>query len=159
MVFNSQFVISIIVGIQCTWIVIITFLLYRTINHYNRLTKGISHIGLKEVLEHLLNDQEKIKGRVNETERTISDILKQDTFHIQRVGIVRFNPFSDTGGSQSFSLSLLDSADNGIVITSLYARTGNRWYVKEVQGGKGKEVELAKEEQMAIKKAHHADHH
>ena len=38
-------------------------------------------------------------------------------------------------------------------MTSLYARTGNRWYVKEVRSGKGKELELSKEEQSAIKRA------
>jgi hypothetical protein len=40
-------------------------------------------------------------------------------------------------------------------MTSLYARSGNRWYVKEVVGGKGKELALSKEEESVIQKAQH----
>jgi hypothetical protein len=50
-------------------------------------------------------------------------------------------------------MALLDGADNGVVMTSLYGRNGNRWYVKEIHSGKGKNLELSKEEETAIKQA------
>jgi hypothetical protein len=46
---------------------------------------------------------------------------------------------------------MLDKNDNGIVMTSLYARTGNRWYIKYIKAGSGLDVELSKEEKSAIK--------
>ena len=45
---------------------------------------------------------------------------------IQRVGIVRYNPFEDTGGNQSFALALTDAKGDGFVISSLHTRTGTR---------------------------------
>ena len=50
----------------------------------------------------------------------------------QRVGLVRFNPFEDTGGNQSFALALLDAEGNGWVLSSLHARTGTRVYAKPI---------------------------
>ena len=46
----------------------------------------------------------------------------------QRIGLVRFNPFEDTGGNQSFALALLDQAGDGFVVSSLHARAGTRVY-------------------------------
>src|SRR3989344_746999 len=40
----------------------------------------------------------------------------------QHVGVVRFNPFHDAGGDQSFSIAIMDEKKNGIVLSSLYGR-------------------------------------
>ncbi len=135
------------------WLSVLTYVVFRVTRHYNRLTEGISKHSLKEILEHILKTQNNTASRVDTLDRAINALEKDGAFHIQRIGIVRFNPFSDTGGSQSFTLAILDGHDNGLVMTSLYARTGNRWYVKEVRAGKGKELALSKEEQTAIAKA------
>ena len=71
---------------------------------------------------------------------------------IKKVGLVRFNPFGDTGGDQSFCLALLDSHNNGLVISSIHARSGTRFYAKEITGGKPSHV-LSDEEQQAYEKA------
>lgn len=151
MVFNSP--VNFIALFILTWLVVLSFLVFQMISHYNNLTRGATKTGLKEVLDNLLNDQTMTKKRLTESEQEISEMTKLIRTHIQKVGIARYNPFSDTGGSQSFSLVLLDGHDNGIVMTSLYARTGNRWYVKEIRGGKGINLELSKEEALAIRKA------
>jgi hypothetical protein len=71
---------------------------------------------------------------------------------LQRVGLVRFNPFEDTGGNQSFALALLDAEGNGWVLSSLHARTGTRVYAKAVRGGRS-DGALSDEEAAAIKQA------
>ena len=71
--------------------------------------------------------------------------------HIQKVGFVRFNPFPQTGGDQSFSLSLLDENDNGFVLSSLHSRDTTRFYAKTIKNGQGDGYELSKEEKKAIK--------
>ena len=73
--------------------------------------------------------------------------------NIQKIGLLRFNPFKDTGGDQSFVLALLDNNDTGIVISALYSRLGTRWYAKKVAEGKGLEHELSDEEKKAISEA------
>jgi len=153
MVFNTDTVLFVILAVIAIWNVIITFVLFRTVRHYNRLTGTTFKNTLKEVLEAILDAQKVSREEQKKLEKHIEIIEHEAKFHIQRVGLVRFNPFSDTGGSQSFTLALLDGSENGIVMTSLYARTGNRWYVKHVKNGKGVGLELSKEEQAAIVKA------
>jgi hypothetical protein len=153
MVFNGNVVFFLIWIALTIWITILTILLIRMIGHYNRLTKGVSSHSLKEILEEILRTQ---NGLVNEKElikKALHKVAGDGTYHIQKIGLERFNPFSDTGGSQSFTMAILDGHDNGLVMTSLYARTGNRWYVKEVRSGKGKEYDLSKEELRAIHNA------
>jgi hypothetical protein len=53
----------------------------------------------------------------------------------QRVGLVRYNPFEETGGNQSFALALLDAAGDGWVLSSLHARSGTRVYAKAIKAG------------------------
>lgn len=69
--------------------------------------------------------------------------------NIQKVGLVKFNPFNETGGDHSFSLALLDGHKNGIIITSLHTRERTRLYVKDVSSGKAK-IELSEEEKKAL---------
>jgi hypothetical protein len=71
---------------------------------------------------------------------------------LQRVGLIRFNPFEDTGGNQSFAVALLDGDGNGLVLSSLHARTGTRVYAKSVRGGRA-EAALSEEETAALRQA------
>lgn len=71
---------------------------------------------------------------------------------VTKIGIVRFNPFREIGGDQSFSLSLLDEENNGIVMTSHYAIENQRVYAKPIHEGKS-EYMLSKEEREAVESA------
>ncbi|HRY82443.1 MAG TPA: DUF4446 family protein [Candidatus Moranbacteria bacterium] len=70
-------------------------------------------------------------------------------FH--KLGLVRFNPFKDVGGDQSFSLALLNGKNNGLTISSLFTREGARIYSKSITGGKSEKHPLTEEEKEAIK--------
>ncbi len=72
---------------------------------------------------------------------------------IQKVAIIRFNPFDDLGGDQSFSLAMLNSDNDGIVLTSLHNRDNTRVYAKPVKSAKGDNITLSQEEKNAILKA------
>jgi hypothetical protein len=72
---------------------------------------------------------------------------------VHKVGVVRFNPFKDLGGDQSFSVALLDGENSGVVISSLHTREGNRMYSKPIEKGRSVKYPLTDEEQEAIKKA------
>ena len=135
------------------WLIVLSIVTTRMLSHYNRLTRGVTSVGLRDVLESLMKSDQAAQSRFRSIDDSIKLLIQDGARHIQRIGIVRFNPFSDTGGAQSFSLAIVDSGDNGIMMTSLYARNGNRWYVKEIVGGRGKGVELSREEESAIKHA------
>jgi hypothetical protein len=82
-----------------------------------------------------------------------SAVLEADARRaIQRVGLVRFNPFEDTGGNQSFALALIDAVGDGFVLSSLHARTGTRVYAKALTGGRS-DAALSAEEAEAVRLA------
>ena len=68
----------------------------------------------------------------------------------QRLGLVRYNPFEDTGGNQSFALALLDQRGDGVVMSSLHSRTVTRVYGKAIAKGRS-EAALSAEEAEALK--------
>jgi hypothetical protein len=154
MVFNGNGLADIIFFVLIVWLGGLSFIVLRMVRHYNRLTGDGQRAGLKDILEGLMVQEKSLRTEQKALFAALDEIKKDGKLHVQRVGIVRFNPFSDTGGSQSFTLALLDGNGSGLVMTSLYARNGNRWYVKEIISGKGKEMALSKEEQAAIKKAY-----
>ncbi len=69
--------------------------------------------------------------------------LKENS--LQKIGIKRYNPFSDSGPDQSFTISLLDGKNNGIVLTSLHLNESFRVYAKPIKNGKSN-YQLSKEE-------------
>jgi hypothetical protein len=151
MVFNNSIQIIILV-IFTIWLGFISYLVFRVKQHYNQLMAGVKGNTLTSAIDSLMASQQSLAKARSQIEKHIQEIENRAMFHIQEIGIVRFNPFSDTGGSQSFTLALLDGKQNGVVMTSLYARTGNRWYIKQVKEGKGVGLELSKEEESAIQK-------
>lgn len=70
---------------------------------------------------------------------------------LHKIGMVRFNPFNDMGGDQSFAMALLNGKNNGLVISSLYTKEGTRVFSKAIKGGKAEKHPLTKEEEAAIK--------
>lgn len=77
--------------------------------------------------------------------------LSQRSIH--KFGIIRFNPFKDIGGDQSFAIALLDGKDSGITISSLHTREGTRIYAKPITKGESEKYTLTEEEKAAIKTA------
>jgi hypothetical protein len=69
---------------------------------------------------------------------------------IQHIGLVRFNPFDDTGSDQSFVIALLDDRRDGIVLSSLHGRANTRLFAKPVEGGESSHA-LSDEEAQAIR--------
>ena len=72
---------------------------------------------------------------------------------IHKAAMVRFNPFKEVGGDQSFAIALLNGKNNGLVISSLYTREGTRIYAKSITAGSSDKHPLTEEEEQAIKNA------
>ncbi len=135
------------------WLIIITVLLWNTLSHYNKLGKGLTDKTFKSLMETLLKDVGIAKNDIDFLKEYCDKIQKEGLLHIQKIGLVRFNPFKDTGGDQSFILSLVDGNDTGVIISGLYARSGTRWYAKKIIKGKSTEHDLSEEEKKALKEA------
>jgi len=140
-------------GILFLWLTVLTVYFWKLSSHYNKLTSGANGKSLNIILENLLKDMDLSKKDIEKLKRYSEKLYKDSLLHIQRVGLVRYNPFKDTGGDQSFVLSLIDGHDTGVVISGLYSRSGTRWYAKKVNQGKGVDYELSEEEKKSIKEA------
>lgn len=81
-----------------------------------------------------------------------ANLHKLSSKGLTRVGLVRFNPFNDKGGDQSFCLAALNRHLDGFVMSAIHSRTGARLYAKEIEQGKSKH-HLSDEEMRAIQKA------
>ena len=92
---------------------------------------------------------EKQNGEINEFIKTLDNDLRKC---IQKIGIVRYNAFKDTGSDLSFTLALLDENNNGVVLNGIYSREMSNIYAKPVEKGKSKYT-LSDEEKEAISKA------
>ena len=129
----------------------VSVVLYWILRHYLRLVK-LSGGNLKSVIDKLVELEEKNGHKIKILENGISDLNEAGSLHIQKIGLVRFNPFSDTGGDQSFSLALLNRVKTGVLISGLHTRDRTRIYVKPVKKAKSEYV-LSKEEKRAIEEA------
>ena len=71
---------------------------------------------------------------------------------MQRIGVVRYNPFEDTGSNQSFVLAMLDARGDGFVLSTLHSRQATRMFLKPVSGGKADSA-VSDEEAEALRLA------
>jgi hypothetical protein len=140
------------------WLAAITFFFWKLKDHYTFLTKGVDRKTLPAILETVLRETNGAKKALAELRKQYDILEKDSRFHIQKIGLLRFNPFKDTGGDQSFILTLVDANDTGVIISGLYSRSGTRWYAKKVVKGRGAEHELSDDEKKALRLAQPISH-
>lgn len=107
---------------------------------------------IRRLLEDVLKNLASTGEFLDRVSGAMREMRKKDFSHIQKIGLVRFNPFRDAGGNQSFALALLNEENTGIVLTGLHARETTRLYIKDISDGKSK-AELSKEEKEAVLRA------
>lgn len=133
------------------WLVILTIFFWNLYNHYNKILRGSTQKSLQGFLEALLKEKELTKQDIENLKLRCATIERESKIHIQKIGLLRFNPFKETGGDQSFILALVDGEDSGVVISGLYSRSGTRWYAKRVIRGKGEDYKLSEDEEKALR--------
>ncbi len=129
---------------------LVLFLLQR--RRLNSFLRGKNGGDLEELIKKSSRDIRQLYLGFENISNEAEIQKKQLSGTIKKIGIIRFNPFNNTGGDQSFALALLDSTNSGIVISSLYLREGTRIYAKPIQELKSK-YPLSKEEEEALNKA------
>jgi hypothetical protein len=127
--------------------------------YFYKISKNIDSLlekgKIKDFKDILLSHAEKNKELETKIENIFLDIKElQDLSKkaIQKIGVIRFNPFNNMGGNQSFTIALLDDKNNGFVISSLFIKEGNRVYAKAIKNCKSDHL-LSEEEKEAINRA------
>lgn len=148
----SSLPVEIILSTVAVWLLVLTIVFILFYRFLKRLTKGSKAADVKRILDQILKTQKDNKKELIEVNNKIRKMITDGKFHIQKVGLIRFNPFRETGGDHSFSLAVLDDQDTGFVLTGLHTRERTRIYIKPVKNGNS-ELELSGEEKKALTKA------
>ncbi len=144
--------ILIILGFLIVLNIYLFFQFFKLKNKLQIFFQGSDSKNLEETLTEQIKKAEKQEQKLEKSIKKIVKLEKISEKTFQKIGLIRFNPFNDVGGDQSFSIALLDEHDNGFAISSLYSREGNRVYAKTIKQGKSK-YPLSEEEKQAIQKA------
>lgn len=127
------------------WLALIEWRYQRLARSFRALMSGTGGTTLEEVLlDHV--------ARTERIEQVLSWLESKQPYQLQHVGVVRFNPFADKGGDQSFVVALLDDHTDGFVLSCLQGRVEQRIYAKPVVGGQSTYA-LTAEEKQAIARA------
>lgn len=149
-------VIYLLFGIIIVLLVFFLILLGKVINLNKRYKKFMIKLGegkdLQEDLENYMYRVERVEKQNADILGQINGLDKELEGCIQKIGILRYSAFQDTGSDLSFTLALLDEHDNGIVLNGIYSREMSNIYAKPIENGKSTYT-LSDEEQEAIKRA------
>ena len=107
---------------------------------------------IEEDLENYMYRVERVEKQNAEIKNLVNAIDSNMDTCIQKIGIVRYNAFKDTGSDLSFALAMLDERNNGVVLNGIYSREMSNIYAKPVENGKSKYT-ISEEEEEAIQKA------
>jgi hypothetical protein len=125
----------------------------RLLGRYQQLMAGTSGGNLEGILtDHIVQVREAVR-QVEAMQSRVQHLENAAGFDLQHLGLVRFNPFSNTGGDQSFALALIDGHGRGVVLSSLHTRDMTRVYAKPLEAWLSPHS-LTDEEKQAIELAH-----
>jgi Protein of unknown function (DUF4446) len=137
-------------------LIVLVALLWRHVAALERRLASLTSAGdgrsLESTLHATLDKVASLSSGVEQLRSRATVIEAVQKKAIQRSGLVRYNPFEDTGGNQSFAVALLDDRGDGVVVSSLHARQNTRVYAKAVTGGRS-ESALSDEESEALRMA------
>ena len=152
--FAGAAIVALVVAVVLLLVLVIV--LFRRTARFERrlggLTRGADGKSLEAILDAHLDKVYAVAREVDELAARSAVLEQAQRRAFQRIGLVRFNPFEDTGGNQSFALALLDQYGDGFVVSSLHARGGTRVYGKAISKGTS-ESNLSAEESEALRLA------
>ncbi len=142
----------VVMAVFFIWLGILTFLVFRQADFLKSLFPKSGERDIRKKFSEVLKEVSDFKIYFDKLDAKLVDLENQGLGHIQRVELLRYNPYEDTGGDQSFTIALLNKKGSGIVMTSLHARSTTRVFAKLIVEGKSK-YHLSKEEEETVKKA------
>ncbi|HEY8830376.1 MAG TPA: DUF4446 family protein [Candidatus Limnocylindria bacterium] len=134
------------------WLLVLQRSESRLRSRLRRILSDNGSTGLDEVLAGQATRIEQLATRVDALTALQRELETSTGRSLQKVGVVRFNPFQDSGGDQSFAIALLDQRGSGVVVSSLHGRAETRIFAKQVINGRSTHS-LSDEEQQAIREA------
>lgn len=127
--------------------------LFRLRKNYNNFMKKIGNgNNIQGTIENYMEKINEVQKQNNELKNYCIRLDNTIAKSIQKVGLIRYSAFKDTGSDLSFTLALLNEKNDGIVLNGIYSREMSNIYAKPVEAGDSTYT-LSEEEKQAIKKA------
>lgn len=150
---NFLLILSIMVGILIIGFIAVLYSNIKLKNKYNKFMKKIGNgKNIEEDLENYMYRVERVERQNAEIISYCKNLDEEVAKCIQKVGIVRYSAFKDTGSDLSFAVAMLDENNDGIVFNGIYSREMSNIYAKPVKNGVS-EYTLSEEEKEAIRRA------
>jgi hypothetical protein len=111
---------------------------------------GKNKVDLEQLILECKEQNKKTASDTDKLYKITNELNTLANKSLHKFSVIRFNPFRDIGGDQSFSVAMLDNSNNGVIISSLYSRDGVRVYAKSIQNGVCEKYQLTEEEKHAI---------
>jgi hypothetical protein len=134
------------------WVALIEYRYQKLAGSFRLLMTGRGGADLEATLIDFVSRIDRIEKGAEQSSRRIGLMEAKSPYGLQHLGVVRFNPFQDKGGDQSFVVAILDDHADGTVLTSIASRVDTRIYAKPVVGGQST-YNLTGEERQAIARA------
>ncbi len=142
----------IIFGLLILAILVLAFFVFKNNNRINLLLQGKDAKSLEDSFRYMAEEVKRMNENEIVTEKALNNLNMRLKKSLSGFRTVRFNPFPDQGGNQSFAIAVVNEEGDGFIISSLYSREKTSVFAKPVKGGKS-EFELTAEEKKALQEA------
>ena len=150
---NYLLILTLIVGLLLIGFIVLLIVNIKLNSRYKNFMKKLGRgKNIEEDLENFIYKVDRVEKQNAEITDFCKNLDEDLSKCIQKIGIVRYSAFKDTGSDLSFAVALLDEKNNGIVFNGIYSREMSNIYAKPVENGNSKYT-LSNEEVEAIEKA------
>ena len=137
-------------------LLVLVILLWRRLSElsrkYGKFMRGKDAQTLEDDIFRLFDDNDQLRQELTEHRRDIRRIYGTLSHSFMKLGLVKYDAFSQMGGKMSYVLALLDENNNGFIMNTVHSTENCYSYVKPVSSGQVN-VDLGAEEQQALREA------
>ena len=137
-------------------LLIITIVLLLSVNKvekkYRKMMRGTNSRNLEEVINSNLDNIDVALNNSKESLERCEKIAEDLKSCVNKVAIMRYKAFEDVGSDLSFSIAILDSYNDGVIITGIYSRHDSTTYAKPIDKGISR-YDLSEEELHVLNEA------
>ena len=154
----NEYSIFIIIGLAIITLLlfIITIVLLASVKKlekkYRKMMRGVNNKNLEQMLSDNLDNIEKALNKSQEAVDECKNISQELKGCVNKVAIMRYKAFDDVGSDLSFSIAILDSYNDGVIITGIYSRHDSTTYAKPIDKGISR-YDLSEEELHVLNEA------
>ena len=119
---------------------------------YKKMMTGVDGANLERMMIGCIDSTKAVadeNAKLWEENKAIKELLSNA---LTKVAIVRFRSFEDMGSDLSYAVAMLDSHNNGVVLSSIFAREDSRSYAKPIVNGTSTYT-MTSEEEDALRQA------